>query len=274
LDGLNDEDLLSLSTPSAEGRPRYGYGRPQHARIRTYLDRFRHAYSADLEAIKTYQEELLRIPLRPTAPGQPCWINGWLLGLDTASLYTTVRSIAPARYFEVGSGWSTLTVAQARADGSLPTQIVSIDPKPRTDVDEACNRVIRVPFELAAGELIETVAPGDVIFFDCSHRVFSGSDVTVFYLEVMPELPDGVVVGVHDILWPEDYPPEWRNRWYSEQYILGAYMIAEAPWIRPRLACNYASSDPELARILAPFWALLPGVDPRGFTFWFESRRK
>ena len=64
------------------------------------------------------------------------------------------------------------------------------------------------------------------MFFDGSHRVFSNSDAAVFHLEVLPSLPDGVVVGIHDVLWPDDYLPELTAFWWSEQYVLGAFCWA------------------------------------------------
>ena len=38
---------------------------------------------------------------------------------------------------------------RARRDGRLQTRIVSIDPRPRAEVDELCDRVLRVPLEAA-----------------------------------------------------------------------------------------------------------------------------
>jgi len=46
--------------------------------------------------------------------------------------------------------------------------------------------------------------------------VFQNSDATVFFLDVLPRLKPGVVVHVHDIFWPFDYPSIWRARYYSE----------------------------------------------------------
>ena len=30
---------------------------------------------------------------------------------------------------------------------------------------------------------------------------------------------------MHDIFLPCDYPKEWNNRYYSEQYLIGAYLL-------------------------------------------------
>jgi hypothetical protein len=183
-----------------------------------------------------------------------------------------IRSWAPDRYLEIGSGFSTMVVARARRDGGLPMTITSVDPNPRADIDTVCDRVVRRSLEDVDLELFQQLTAGDVVFLDCSHRVFMNSDVAAFYFDVLPELAPGVRVGIHDILWPDDYLPEWSEYWFSEQYVLGAYLLAEAPWLVPLLPCNYASSHPDLSLVLAPLWKepRLQGVDRRGFCFWLE----
>ena len=50
-----------------------------------------------------------------------------------------------------------------------------------------------------------------MVFFDGSHRTFMNSDATVFFLEVLPTLPAGTLVGIHDIYLPDDYPADWTT---------------------------------------------------------------
>ena len=68
----------------------------------------------------------------------------------------------------------------------------------------------------------------------------------MFFLEVLPTLPAGTLVGIHDIYLPDDYPPQWNDRYYSEQYLLAAYLLAGCRWLEPALAAWYVSSHPEL----------------------------
>jgi hypothetical protein len=164
---------------------------------------------------------------------------------------------------------------RAKDDGSLATEIVSIDPHPRAEVDALCDKVIRRPLEQVNPEVFADLGADDVLFVDASHRVFMNSDMVAFYMDILPELPAGLTVGIHDILWPDDYLPEWSEFWFSEQYLFGAYLLAEAPWIRPLLASNYACQHPDLSKIVAPLFddPRLAGVDRRGFTFWFAVER-
>jgi len=39
-------------------------------------------------------------------------------------------------------------------------------------------------------------------------------------------LRPGILVQIHDIFLPEDYPAAWNDRLYSEQYLLGAMLLS------------------------------------------------
>src|SRR5690606_25710011 len=118
----------------------------------------------------------------------------------------------PARFFEIGSGNSTRVAHHARTSAHIPIEIVSIDPYPRADIDRFCDRILRQPLEHVDLALFDELRPGDVLFFDGSHRVLQNSDVTVFFLEILPRIPFGTIVQIHDITLPWDYPAEWRER--------------------------------------------------------------
>lgn len=253
---LGSAQLILVDYPtSASNTPRYGYGRPSHQRLERLLAQRRERYRELLEGFGAYREDLLAIPLDRAEAGEPHWRNGLLFGLDGVSLYGFIRRNAPRRYIEVGSGNSTLFADRARRDGGLDTEIVSIDPFPRREIDAICDAVVRQPLERTDLSVFDGLTEGDVVFFDGSHRVFMNSDAVAFFLDVLPELAPGVLVGIHDIQLPDDYRPEHADRYYSEQYLLASYLLAEGGWLRPELPCWYVSHDPqlgELARGLIP----------------------
>jgi predicted O-methyltransferase YrrM len=262
--------LLRLDFPtSGEPTSRYGYGKPPHARLARLLASHDADYERVLRDLGAYREELLAIPLASGSLREPRWHNQFLFGIDGATLYAFTRSREPKLYVEVGSGNSTLFVDRARRDGALQTRIVSIDPHPRRQIDEICDRVVREPLEQAGLELISELQAGDMLFMDGTHRVFTNSDATVFFLDVLPELAPGVLVGIHDIHLPDDYRPEHARRYYSEQYLLAAYLLAEPDWLRPVLPCWYVSGEGELGELAR---ALIPPqqVRTRGVIFWLE----
>lgn len=191
------------------------------------------------------------------------------------SLYGYLRLRAPARYVEIGSGYSTCFAARARRDGGLATEITSIDPEPRLGIDELCDRVVRQPLEEVDLDLFAELEQGDVVLFDSSHRVFMNSDAVAFHLDVLPALPAGVLVGVHDVYWPADYPPHLAQAYLSEQYLVGMLLLGDAAWARPVLACAYAAEHPELVAPLAALWddPRLTGVERGGSLLWLAIER-
>jgi hypothetical protein len=152
--------------------------------------------------------------------------------------------------------------------GREATIITAVDPQPRTGIDAAADRVIRQRMEetdLTAET--DTLAAGDVVFVDSSHEVDTGNDVIQVLLRVVPTLAPGVLVHVHDVFLPYEYPRQWLLdfdwRW-NEQYLLHA-LLADSPRYRV-IWPGYA-----LWRTRQELIRDLPGYDGRApQSFWFE----
>jgi predicted O-methyltransferase YrrM len=270
-----DRTLLAIDYPPRETGPRYGYGRPSHARLLEILSGAEEEYARNLEMIAGYSEDLARVPAGP-APTGLAWNNVWLPPLDAAALYGFMRDRAPRNYVEVGSGVSTLFARRAIDDGGLPTRITSVDPHPRSEVDAVCDEVVREPLETIDHELFGALREGDMLLMDGSHRVLTNSDATVFFLDVLPSLAAGVLVCVHDILLPDDYPAQWAGWHWSEQYLMAAYLLAGGDQIRLELAARYVHAHSDLHRILDPLWLTpqLSGVHRTGVGLWFTTTNR
>jgi predicted O-methyltransferase YrrM len=256
-------------------RPRWGYGAPSHPGIKAVLDRSRDRYRENLQAIVGLREPLAAIPTTGTDdPAQPAWVNGFLPGLDAAALYTFLTRSDPALYLEVGSGNSTKFARRAIKDQGLRTRLVSIDPEPRAEVDALCDEVVRAPAEDVDLSVFDELGEGDVLFIDNSHRSLQNSDATVMFLEVLPRLAPGVLVEIHDITLPDDYPREWLDRFYSEQYLLAAWLLADGDRFDVELPNHYVSTDDELASVVLPLWdgPTFEGVERHGGSFWLRTR--
>ena len=111
-----------------------------------------------------------------------------------------------------------------------------------------------------------------MLFVDNSHRVFMNSDVTAIFLDAFPRLRRGVLVGIHDITLPYDYPAAWSHRYYSEQYLLAAYLLARGDRFEIALPGTFVSDDPEMREILSPLWTkdVMKSVERHGSTFWVK----
>jgi hypothetical protein len=263
--------VLKLDYP-IHPRPRYGYGFPAHPKLLAKIAERRSDYRSLLERMAALAPSLREIPRATADLASPRWENGFCPPVDAVSLYGLIALNRPRTYVEVGSGDSTRFARRAIEDFGLDTRIVSIDPFPRTEIDALCDEVIRAPLEEADLDRFTRLEAGDIVFHDGSHRIFQNSDTVVTFLDLLPTLAPGVVLGVHDIYLPWDYPPEWARRYYSEQYLLAAYLLADCPWLRVLLPNHFVTHDEELLGTLAPIWncPALAGHPLHGEGFWLE----
>jgi hypothetical protein len=230
-------------------------------------------YAETLRGIAKHIKSLANIPREASEPLAPLWNNPWFPPFDGASLYGLIAENRPGRYIEVGSGISTRFARQAIWDLGLETRIISIDPHPHNAVEGLCDEVIVSRMEEMPASFWETVSTNDMLFVDNSHRSFPGSDVTVFFTEVMPALATGVLFGIHDIFLPHDYPEFWKDRFYNEQYLVMTYLLGGGGRDIIVLPVHWAASRPGLRNILAPLWErqdLFSGLNIGGGCFWLR----
>jgi len=269
---LKSSQMLFLDY-RVEPQSRYGYGRPPHPELFALLERGRDSYRELLRGFLSLQPELARIPVRERDSRSPFWANRWLPPLDAVALYGFLAQRKPKLYLEVGSGNSTKFARRAIDDHALPTRIVSLDPLPRAGIDPLCDRLIRQPLQQADLAAFGELQAGDLLFLDCSHVLLTNSDVAVAFLEILPRLPAGVLVQVHDVYLPYDYPPRWAHHYWTEQYLLAFALLEGARRLKVLLPNAFVSADPELSRLLFPLWETIgfcSGVGP-GVSLWLVT---
>jgi methyltransferase family protein len=154
--------------------------------------------------------------------------NSYFSSPDCEVLYALIGMHRPARIVEVGSGNSTRVMRQAILDYGLSTRIVSIDPDPRIAVATYADEIYRCRVEeLEAEQIAGWLEANDILFIDSSHLIAIGNDVPFLYFEVLPRLRAGVLVHIHDIFLPYEYPLEWveNEKWgFNEQILLNAIL--------------------------------------------------
>lgn len=255
-------------------KPRYGHGLPPHSELYTIIDSKRDEYNVLLKKTLDYKENIWTIndakvendPLKPT------WNNGYLPGMDIIGIYTLIAELKPQKYIEIGSGNSTKVAFKAKKEQSINTKIISIDPMPRADIDSLADLIIRKPFENIDYNILDELNENDILFVDNSHRILPNSDAMVFFLEILPKLKKGVVVHIHDIYLPYDYPQFMCDRFYSEQYGLAMYLLANRKKYEPILPNYFIYEDKELSKQIEPIWSHknLNGVERHGGSFWLR----
>jgi tetratricopeptide (TPR) repeat protein len=229
-------------------RVRYGAGRPPHRELERIIGAGRDRYAAFIDEVVQRRADFLDVAASADdAEGVPFWFNEWFPPLDGMALQTMLCTRRPRLLLEVGSGLSTKFARAAIARHGLGTRIVSIDPQPRYDIDRLVDETIRHPLEEVAPEWFDRLGENDILFIDSSHRAFQNSDVTMFFLDVLPRLAPGVIVHVHDVYLPYDYLAAYLESLWNEQYLLATALLYGGAGLEILFPCWYATQDPELS---------------------------
>jgi hypothetical protein len=198
--------------------------------------------------------------------------NDQFSNIDARSLFVFLRELRPNRVIEVGSGFSSLLMADvnARFLGST-ARLQCVEPYPRAFLKDPSygfelfeSKVEHIPFDF-----FESLRAGDFLFIDSSHVSKTGSDVNYLFFEILPRLPAGVIVHVHDIFLPREYPYQWAvddNRSWNEQYVLQAYLM-----FNPKAKIFFGSSYAHHAMQKQAADALGPDVPTFGGSLWFRT---
>jgi predicted O-methyltransferase YrrM len=192
---------------------------------------------------------------------------------DGAVLHAMLRHYQPGRYVEIGSGFSTAVALDTAESHLHDLRITCVEPFPARllsrlrPADEV--ELIRQPVQTLDLGFFEALEPGDVLFIDSTHVVKSGSDVVYLFLHVLPVLRPGVIVHVHDIQWPFEYPQEWirEGRDWNEIYLVRALLTDSTRWHLLLMASWIMATHPDLvpAGLRCPPWhtgSLWMAADP------------
>ncbi len=219
----------------------------------------------------TFSKELLGIPKTKQGSLKFYWNNGAFESGDAEYWYQIIRAIKPKRIFEVGSGNSTLMAVKAinknhEEDLSYKCEHVCIEPYEMPWLEEVGVSVIRKKVEEIELAFFSQLQENDILFIDSSHIIRPQGDVLFEYLELLPSLNKGVIVHVHDIFSPKNYPKEWLNdevKFWNEQYLLEAFLSNNSSWnIIGALNFLHHNHYEEL-KMAAPF--LSPEREPGSF---------
>lgn len=158
--------------------------------------------------------------------------NGSFSWGDTITYSHILAKYQPNRIFEVGSGYSTqLAINVLDSLGLTSAAITCVEPFPQlldSLVDVNRLSVMAEPLEPHHIESVSALQSGDILFIDSTHVAKSGSDVLLEMLHMIPTLNDGVLIHIHDIFWPFEYPYEWavtEKRNWNEIYLVHALLI-------------------------------------------------
>lgn len=230
--------------------------------------------------VSRYIPELADIPDHAGCGSEFYWQNDFWNSADALVQYGLLRSRKPAKLIEVGCGFSSLLAARAlrknlEENRERTTDVTLIEPYPRRELLDKLPRpwrqvatiLQRCPFEWFEG-----LRAGDVLFYDGSHCCHTASDVNWFFFQVLPRLGEGVLIHLHDIFFPRDYPEPWlleRLQSWNEQFVLQAFLMHNSVY-RVEIANAFIAHAREaeiraLYGTVQPFW---------GASFWMMKGAK
>jgi len=207
--------------------------------------------------LSTYRNEYEKFPLEKTAILHEYYVNNkWCGSVDGEILYCMIRRFKPHRLIEIGSGFSTRLIVQSilknkEEDDQYECSFNAIDPFPRDIVRKgfphfSSSQLISKKVQDVPLSEFSALSEDDILFIDSSHVLKTGSDVAYEYLEILPRLNKGVIIHVHDIFLPAEYPKAWLYDWNyfcNEQYLLQAFLAFnksfEVLWAGSYMHLNY-----------------------------------
>jgi hypothetical protein len=185
-----------------------------------------------------FQRELDNIPENFVNETTFHFKNGGYGSGDAEYWYNIIRLKKPTKIIEIGSGNSTKMArlaiqANQRADANYHCRHICIEPYEMPWLEKIGVEVLRKKVEDVGVDFFRQLEANDILFIDSSHVIRPQGDVLFEYLELLPTLNRGVIVHIHDIFSPRDYPACWvvsDVRLWNEQYLLEAFLGFNTMW--------------------------------------------
>ena len=103
------------------------------------------------------------------------------------------------------------------------------------------------------------------------------SDVTVFFIDILPRIKPGVVIHIHDINLPYDYPDSFKEWYWNEQYLLAVYLMASMEKVIPLLPTTFICRSEKLKALISENFVSLGSAERDeswfgGGSFWFTKK--
>jgi predicted O-methyltransferase YrrM len=157
-------------------------------------------------------------------------LNGAFEWMDARLLHYFLQKNKPKKIIEIGSGNSTLLMYNTKQMFNLDVDITCIEPYPTDYLEKLHNTgkitLIKDCLENIDVNIFSTLTENDILFIDSSHVLKLDSDVMFYFTKIFPLLNKNVLIHIHDIFFPHDYPLEWlkEGRFWNEQYFLYIFL--------------------------------------------------
>ena len=157
-------------------------------------------------------------------------LNGAFEWMDARLLHYFLQKNKPRKIIEIGSGNSTLLTYNTKKMFNLDFDIICIEPYPSDYLKKLNNigeiNLIESCLQDINLNIFTLLNKNDILFIDSSHVLKLDSDVMFYFTKIFPLLNNGVLIHIHDIFFPYDYPFNWlkQGRFWNEQYFLYVFL--------------------------------------------------
>jgi predicted O-methyltransferase YrrM len=154
---------------------------------------------------------------------------------DAITLYAMMMRYRPRKIIEIGAGFSSACILDTADHAGLEDfSLMCIEPH-----GERLRAILRAsdhsrverlekPVQEAPVEIFAGLKENDILFIDSTHVLKTASDVHFELSTILPSLNKGVLVHIHDIYFPFEYPHKWLmedNRSWNESYALRLFLM-------------------------------------------------
>jgi len=265
------EGLRAVAPPDARELSVDAYV-PSKERIGTGFDLREHEQVDRVSRWRGVHDELFSLlrsdpRINALAMGQDHLHNGQYPTPDAEVYAAMISDCRPRQIVEIGAGYSTAVARRTIDHLGLACDLTIVDPQPRAEVGDQADTIVRRRVEDVDIESLKLDAQ-TLLFIDSSHVLRARGDIPRIFHKLIPALPAGAMVHVHDIFIPFDYPDAYRLRLYGEQYVLWA-LLTHAPRYRVVFATHFMVR--EHAALMQEVVGPIVGKDPLyfGASFWF-----
>lgn len=166
---------------------------------------------------------------------------------DGIVLYGLMRHFKPKRIVEIGSGFSSAAMLDTNEIFfNNEIKLTFVEPYAERlfsllkQPDKQVCTIIEESVQQTSPEIYRTLEAGDFLFIDSSHVAKTGSDVNHIFFNLLPLLKKGVIIHIHDVFFPFEYPKDWvlEGRSWNEDYFLKAFLMYN-PYFKTLLFSDY-----------------------------------
>lgn len=176
-----------------------------------------------------FTNELINFPFNKETDEKYYFNNERFTVGDAEILYSVIRFFKPKILIEIGSGMSSLIASEAIAqnkngNSDFQTEHICIEPYPKKWLKNKSEIILlEKNLEEIDRNIFNKLDENDILFIDSTHMIKPKGDVLTEYLEILPLLKPGVIIHIHDIFTPRNYPDDWiidKVSFWNEQYLV------------------------------------------------------